>query len=210
QLHTRIMLWGTFFLLFGGMLVLYYAESEWSLFDSFFMSASARTAGFSCCKLESDIGYDVLMFLMEIGGGSGGTAGGIKMTTFVIACAAIVNTSIGNKDVHLFGYTINPMTVLRAFSLIIYFRLVLFASLLLLEYLSPDIDSGALYFDAVSALSTTGLTEGAVVKLGASGKLVISLLMYTGRVGPLTFLLFLFGRQQLKQIDYPEGDIIIG
>ncbi len=197
-------------MLFGGMYLFFVAEPEWSLFDSFFMSASARTAGFICCTPTSDIGYDVCVFLMEIGGGSGGTAGGIKITTFVIACAGIINTSIGNEDVHLFGYTINKTVVMRSFSLIIYFRLLIFVAVLVLEYLYPEVDPNGLCFDVISALSTTGLSAGAINQFGDAGKVIVSILMYAGRVGPLTFLLFLFGREQLKQHNYPEGDIIIG
>ena len=210
SLHTRIMLWGTAILLFGGMFLLFAFEKDITLFDAFFMSASSRTAGFYCCDIRTDAGYDLITWLMTIGGGSGGTAGGVKITTIVIIAASIINTSIGNREVYLFKRTISRETVTRSFAFFTHFLTVAFASCIWLEILYPQHNADGMYFEIVSALSTTGLSVGIAEELEAGGKAILCLLMYTGRVGPMTFLLFLFGRENLKRKNYPKGDVAIG
>ena len=147
---------------------------------------------------------------MAIGGCSGGTAGGVKITTHVIAIVGIINAAIGNRESHLFRYRVDHEVILRAFVIIVFFWLITDGATTWMESLYPSIPPYYIYFEVLSALSTTGLSFHVTEHLETGGKLILCALMYAGRLGPLTFLLFLLGKEKSTQLRYPRGEVLIG
>ena len=169
------------------------------------------------------------MLLMLIGGSPGSTAGGIKTSTVALALAGIVSALRGDPETIIFKRRVPTGNVLRAQTIIILFALLscLGALTLAQTEAAPETDPAhpiparterrerpdpyETTFEAVSALTTTGLSLGKTTSLlSRKGKLLLVLFMFLGRVGPFTVLLFLVGREKRGQLKYPEERVIIG
>lgn len=146
---------------------------------------------------------------MLIGASPGSTGGGIKTSTVAVAVAAIINTFQGNRDVLVFRRRIPNANVLRAFTIIVLFVLLACAGAIVIQLLTRKATMMECFFEAVSAIGTTGLTIGGTGKLTEAGKLFLSLFMFMGRIGPFTIMLFLMGREKRAHLRYPEERVII-
>lgn len=206
----------TIALLFLGTLIFLISEyngvlSEMNLADkimnAFFNSVSARTAGFSSVDLSPiDCGgFLILVFLMIIGGSPGGTAGGIKTTTFAILVITAINTFLGKKNV-VRNREILPETVYKAIGLIFVYLLVLTISIILL-ITTQSVSHIKLAFEAVSAMGTVGLSMGATSGLDTFGKIVIIATMYIGRVMPAMVIYYLNSKITEFDLSYPKAKI---
>ena len=185
---------------------------------SFFQAVTPRTAGFNTLDIGALTAPTLflMMALMFIGAGPGGTAGGIKVTTFSITVAALWATVRGAHDTVLFKRRLRPDLVARAFfiSLIAFLAVNVVAGLLLItegRTLLPTL------FEAVSAAGTVGLSTGeagAPVSLSGHfspfGKLLIVVTMYMGRLGPLTLAVAVARRGTPPPVRYPEGRVLVG
>ena len=219
---TRIVLLGTPILLLAGTVLI--ASLEWTnpgtlgpldwpakLLAAFFQSVQTRTAGFNSIDIgqmdsASLLGMDALMF---IGGGPGGTAGGIKVTTFVIMLFFVLAELRGSEGVNVLGKKI-PRGVLRQMITLglLSFGIVVTACVVLM--LDSRFTLDELAFEAFSAFGTVGLSTGITAKLDALGQIVLILLMFLGRLGPLTFgAAFVRARHPLGY-ELPEERPIIG
>ncbi len=215
RVHSKVVLYATFALLLLGTLLIHIFGTErggevlW--FDAFFLSASARTAGFSTLDLRvlPPESIAVLTVLMMIGVAPGSTGGGMKITTVALALAAIYSTISGNREVLLFKRKMPMETILRSFTIIFIYILCCGLGAFCLQMVSEH-SAGANFFEAVSALTTTGLSFGVSPGLYPVGKLVVILLMYLGRIGPFTILLFFMGREKPGHLQYPEERVVIG
>jgi trk system potassium uptake protein TrkH len=183
-----------------------------------FQSVTARTAGFNSIDMAAltPPAYLFLLVLMFIGGGPGGTAGGIKVSTFGVTVMALWATIRGMREPHVLKRRIPGDVVARAFfiSLIAFLSLNLVAGALLV---TEGTDLLATLFESASAFGTVGLstgTPGTPLSLSASfsepGRLLICLLMFAGRIGPLTLAFALAARQTAPRVRYPEGRVLIG
>jgi Trk-type K+ transport system membrane component len=151
------------------------------------------------------------MVLMLIGASPGSTGGGMKTSTIAVAAAAIWNTFQGNTEVLMFKRMIPSSNVLRAFSIIVIFLLITYAGVMTMQWLSPETEMTSLMFESISALTTTGLSiNGTTPSFGVPAKLMLALLMFIGRMGPFTIMLFLLSREKPGQLKYPQERIIIG
>lgn len=163
--------------------------------NAFFMSASARTAGFNAIPMEGmfEISLLVLIPLMFIGGASGSTAGGIKANTFGLLLVAIISTARGLPSAVAFGRRIPHIVVYRGMAVALLSIAVVFVVGLGLELSTGGrlIDRA---FEAVSALGTVGLTTGLTRELSDPARLLIAAAMFAGRLGPLTLVLALTAR----------------
>lgn len=177
------------------------------IINAFFNSVSARTAGFSSVDLGPiDCGgFLILVFLMIIGGSPGGTAGGIKTTTFAIVVITAINTFLGKKNV-VRNREISPEIVYKAIGLIFIYLSVLTISIILL-ITTQSISHPKLAFEAVSALGTVGLSMGATSGLDTFGKIVIIATMYIGRVMPAMVIYYLNSRITEFDLSYPKAKI---
>lgn len=230
SVHTRLALTATAVLLAGGTLAI--LTLEWTnvrtlaplplgdrLLAAYFQSVTARTAGLHTLEIGAMTApaLFVMMALMFIGASPGGTGGGVKTTTFAITLAALGATVRGSDDTVIFKRRLAPELVAKAFfvSLIAFVALNGVAWLLLL---AEGRDLLHTLFETTSAFGTVGLSmgeNGSLVSLSAffspAGKLLIMLMMFIGRTGPLTLAIAVARRGQLKaRIRYPEGKILIG
>lgn len=223
SLHTRLVLTVTAFLIIFGTVVIFALEwnnpktmapLSWAgkLLSSYFQAVTPRTAGYNTINI-GDMGNATLFFiiiLMFIGASPGSTGGGIKTTTAGVLTAAIWALFRGKEDVQLFERRIAKNLVYKAFALtLVAAVLIVFITMMLCIH-EWDIPFLNLLFDVVSAFGTVGLTTGITPELSAPSKLWLILMMFAGRVGPVTLALALALRQRKAAVQYPEGRVIIG
>ena len=213
QMNTRVTLLATVILVVAGTLLIkfleYAQDGHISYVDAFFQSVTARTAGFNSVNLAglSSSTLVVLIILMLIGAAPGSTAGGMKVTTVTLACAAIASTFKGQQKIIIFNREIPITNVLKAFTIIIIF--ILLATLGGI-FISAQTDQSMVnsMFTASSALGTVGLMLDNITDF--SEKIFLMIYMFIGRIGPLTIFLFLLGREKNSHLSYPEERMIIG
>lgn len=182
------------------------------LLASYFQSVTARTAGFNTV----DIGavkapaLVVLMALMYIGASPGSTGGGIKTTTAAILFQAMRSAFRRRPQVELFRRTVPRSTIRRSIALVTLTILLLIAAAIALTVAEPDQPFERLLFEEISAFGTVGLSTGITAALSAPGKLIIILLMFAGRVGPLTLMFSLLGEGRPARYTYPQTHMMVG
>lgn len=217
--YVSVVIVGTLILVFGGMIgfLLWDHSRGLSNFDwpekicnALFCSVTARTAGFSTFDLNdmSRAGRFLTMVLMFVGGAPGSTAGGVKLTTLVIFLALLFAVLRGRDDVTLGRHSFNANTVWRAVTVFMLYNVTFLTGFILLI----TFENGGyeeILFEAVSAIGTTGLSMGITEKLSVMGKLVITAMMFIGRIGPLTLLLLLPTRKR-SAIEYPKTPLMVG
>jgi len=227
SLHTRTVLISTAVLIVLGTVLFFIFERKYTLaglplrgrlFASFFQAITPRTAGFNTVDIKAVAPSStlLLMALMFVGGSPGSTAGGIKTSTAAIVVLTAYASLRGRNEVTWQGRTISNEVQRRALAIALAGLLILgiFAALLLAL---PSLDSGQpqgsfreVLFEAVSAFGTVGLSEGITPKLSTTGEILISLLMFIGRVGPLTIAVAIGGRGTPVKIKYPEERVMVG
>lgn len=218
SLHARLVLIGTGIILVLGTVIILLLESShtlaalpWSekLLASYFLSAT-RTAGFSTIDLGNAIlpTKMFLMGLMFIGGAPGSTAGGVKVTTFLLIVLMVWSVFANKKDVEISHRRIDPHDVFRAVTVVIISILVIFTFTLLLSLQHHDLTK--VLFEVVSATGTVGLSLGLTPQLTVLGKSLIIITMFFGRLGPITIGLAMADRPQRANIRYPQDHIMIG
>lgn len=178
-----------------------------------FQSVTARTAGFNTVDLNifPDVAIVVIIILMFIGGSPQSTAGGIKTTTFWIILVSAWSYLKGNDSIRIWHKQIHPETFRRAVVLtIMAFLLVMVASALLIYYNNSEKNQLKLLFETVSAFGTVGLSMGPTFELNTMQKLILILMMFIGRIGPLSFAFFFVTRKKKSMIEYPDVDIPTG
>ncbi len=209
SMHTKVVLSVSAVLLLVGTLLLKLTE-QISWLGAFFHSVSARTAGFSSYRLGgfTDAGLFVLIVLMFIGASPGSTGGGIKTSTFFVLLQGIKSAAT-NKSEKAFHYAI-PKDAFRKAAVILLLALgVVTVSTFLFLVLEPSVRLMDALFEMVSAFGTVGLSTGITGTLGVPAKLLSVLMMYIGRLGPLTVAsLWYFSKGE--RVSYPEGNLAIG
>jgi trk system potassium uptake protein len=222
SMHTKITVTMTAGLLAGG--TVFMLASEWRnpatlagmslpdrLLNAFFSSATTRTAGFHSLDVESMtdgtwLGTVVLMF---IGGGSASTAGGIKVTTVALLFFVILAEIRGERQVVVFDRQVIARVQRQALAVtLLGVAAVVTAALLLTEMTEHSLDR--ILFEVVSAFGTVGLSTGITPDLPPAGEVLIILLMFFGRLGPITLASALALRQRDRLYELPEGRPIIG
>ena len=157
----------------------------------------------------SETGSFLTIFLMIVGASPGSTGGGIKTTTFVVILLAMVSYIKRDSELNIFDRRIGESVLRRAFCLTTLY--VLFAGLgsfLLLALQNLPLKDTL--FEAVSAMSTVGLSTGITRSLGVASKIIVILLMYCGRVGSLTVVMAVAERRNPVNIKNLEEKITIG
>ena len=221
-LHTKITVTGTILLLAGGFLAI--LAMEWDnpdtlgpmglggkLLNAAFHSVMPRTAGFNSLDVGS-FRDETLMtnyFLMFIGGGSAGTAGGIKITTFAVLLAVVLSEVLRRRDAGVFGRRFGSAVERQALTVIVLAGTLIFAATTYLASITPLAFEDVL-FEVISAFSTVGLSTGITADLPPAGQLVIIALMFIGRVGTITVATALALGGQPRPYRYPEENPIVG
>lgn len=223
RLQTKVVLTVTTCLIVGGMLALFAAErltgqnsdaGGFGLPDALFQSITARTAGFNTVEIAalSDASKLTLILLMFVGGSPGGTAGGVKTVTFVVVLMTVIATLRRREDVEIFNRSVRVMIVRRAITVMILFGLALFGATLGLCFTeaSNQFTMMQIFFEVASALGTVGLSTGITASLTTAGKVIMIIVMLTGRLGPLTLLAAMTFNLKPARYSYPNEVIVVG
>lgn len=221
-LHTKVMLVGTLVLNVVAMLAVLALEygnpatlGQLSslgdkLWVAWFHGAAPRSAGFNTLDVAGmqPASAMLTMVLMFIGGGSGSTAGGIKLGTFIVLVLATRSFLRADHQPVIFGRSLDSTVILRALAIstISVFGVLIGVFLLSITERGDFLD---IAFEAVSAFATAGLSRGLTPNLSAPGQALVMLLMLIGRVGPLT-IAFLLATRRSAAIHYPSGRVNIG
>lgn len=221
RLHTKLVLFITVCLVFGGAVLLFLCENGTASYEnlntseriaaSLFQSVSARTAGFNTVDLAAltESGRFLILVLMMIGGSPGSTAGGIKTTTFAVLILSVITTSKNRKSTEVFGRRLEDHVsrkVLCIFTL--YLSLSLTVGAIISRVENADLMNSL--FESVSAIATVGLSAGMTPTLSPLSHLLLAFLMIFGRVGSLTMLLaFASGKKHVPSA-LPAEKIQIG
>jgi len=226
RFHTKLVLFLTAGILFTGTVSTLLIE--WNnpgtignlsipdkLLVSFFQTVSMRTAGFASIDYTQARPVTLLIYILQmfLGGAPGGTAGGLKITTFFVLLVFARSELLGLPHANVARRTIEPRTVQKSFSVFIIF-LITFLSGLILVGITAEGNPRFIYimFETISALATVGVTANLTPELGRLALSIIMLLMFIGRIGPLTLLVSLAEYQPDKKdmIHYMKADITIG
>jgi trk system potassium uptake protein TrkH len=229
SVHTKLALSVSAVLIGGGALAFWALEAPRLLFGlsrgeqamaSLFQSVTARTAGFNTVDIAAlaPATLFLLVLLMLVGGSPGSCAGGIKTTTFGVLVLAAHSRLRGRLNVNAFGRTLTPTTVRNTLSIAMGGGLVvatgLFALLLAEAPEQTLADERAAFlsylFETASALGTVGLSTGVTPTLGPVGRLLIVVLMFVGRLGPLTVASALVRERPVNDWRHPEEDVMVG
>ncbi|TNM39819.1 TrkH family potassium uptake protein [Nocardioides albidus] len=222
SLHTTMTVGATAVLLVLGTVLI--TVGEWNnpatlgsmdapgrVLAGFFHAVMPRTAGFNSIDYGDVAGGTLLItcILMFIGGGSAGTAGGIKVTTFVLLFWAILAEVRGERDVEAHGRRIDERAVRQALTVaLLSVGAVSTATVVLTELTEHALD--AIFFEVVSAFATVGLSTGITADLPGPAQLVLVALMFLGRLGPVTLVSALALRERGHLYRLPEGRPLIG
>jgi trk system potassium uptake protein TrkH len=172
---------------------------------------TTRTAGFNTIPIASlsTITLTIIILLMFIGASPGSTGGGIKTSTFAILLLSLGNILRGKENIEVFRRKIPSSIVYKAMALVVATLLMLVSIFLLLLAFEKH-PFLPLLFESVSAFGTVGLSTGITPDLTIVGKLLIIILMYGGRIGPLTLGFALTRVLRRGKVEYPEARVMIG
>nr|WP_245780163.1 potassium transporter TrkG [Actinopolyspora righensis] len=222
SLHARVTLLAYSALLVVGVLA--FGAFEWNnpetlgplsagskLLVGLFHGITPRTAGFTTVDIgeinpTTMLVNDVLMF---VGGGSAGTAGGIKVTTFALLAFVIFTEVRGEAQVHVLGRKLPVGLQRQALTVVLVAVGMVFTATLLLLVITP-FELDVTLFESISAFGTVGLSTGITEQLPRAGELVLIVLMFTGRLGPITMASALALRERGRRYDLPEERPIVG
>ncbi len=202
--------WGTVLLLAIGTLGGRVFEQE-SWLVSFFQSATTRTAWFNAINMETLHPGSIVLteVLMAIGGGSGGTAGGVRITTVAVLIAVVIAEVQGREEVDIRRKRIPSATVRQALAVVMLSLTLVIGATLAITTVAPELGMEAITFEVISAFSTTGLSLGITAALPVSAQLILVVLMFAGRVGPITVVAAL-ASQKRSHLSYPKERPLIG
>ncbi len=222
-LHSKIAITATLILIFVGAALIFAFEynnpqtiKEYTLLQkievSLFQSVTTRTAGFATVPQENltNASSVVCLLLMFIGGSPVGTAGGIKTVTFAVLVASAFTSICNKEDTEVFGRRLTKQAVSKAVAVTCMSFIIMFISTVLLSAVT-DANALDIVYETVSATATVGLTRNLTASLNSIGKLIITITMYLGRVGPIS-LAVAFKRSKDNQniVKNPIEEISVG
>ena len=222
SLHSKLAISFTVFLILFGTIIFYILESNNPLtmqeftfkektLASLFASITPRTAGFNSIDVAGMNQSSTLLtiILMFIGGSPGSTAGGVKTVTMLVLIISTISIIKGERDVEVFKRRIPYETIFKSIAIImIGIALVFFVTFILT--LTEDQEFLNILFETTSAFGTVGLSRGITSELSDAGKVILTLTMYSGRVGPLTLAFAVGYKEEHKRFRYAEGNITVG
>ncbi|RAP27468.1 Trk family potassium uptake protein [Brevibacillus laterosporus] len=223
SLHTKVVLTTTAILIVLGTLFIFILEftnaktlqplsPAGKFFGALYQSVTSRTAGSNTISI-GDMRQSSLFFiivLMFIGASPGSTGGGIKTTTFATLLGAVWAQIKGREDVIFYRQRILPHMIYKSLTVTMIALFIVIVVSMILTITEPGKDFLMILFETVSAFATVGLSMGLTPDLSDFGKIIISLTMFAGRVGPLTIAFALAQRNRKEYFRYPKGKIMIG
>ncbi len=228
SLNSRIVLSTTIGLLIFGFVFILLFESgntlsslSWpqKILHAFFQSVTTRTAGFNSLDIGhlSNATLFIMIILMYIGASPSSTGGGIKTTTLATILAFTRSRFKNQEHTQVFNRSLSGSAVSKAVTIVIFssFTVILFTTLLLFTELSGHSHQASrglfmeLLFEVTSAIATVGLSTGVTPHLSPAGRVLITLVMFIGRLGPLTTALAI-GKKEPQKFKYVKEEILIG
>ncbi|MEO0070069.1 MAG: TrkH family potassium uptake protein, partial [candidate division WOR-3 bacterium] len=220
SIHARLVLWATSLLIGVGTIVFFFLEYDNALnnlsigtrlLSSLFQAVTARTAGFNtvAINLLKPVTLFLWAILMFIGASPGGTGGGIKTTTIAVILLAVRSRLRGEEEI-TFGNRFIPKEVVYRATAIVALSLAVCAACFTLLLVTQSQRFEWLLFETVSAFGTVGLSCGITPNLNYIGKLSIIILMFVGRIGPLTLTLAMAAPRERSLVAYPSARVIVG
>lgn len=216
SIHTKFALAITFFLIMGGTLAVFITQSSTPILEglltALFQTVSASsTVGFNTIDIGAMLPASlfILIILMIIGASPSGTGGGIKTTTFGVLVLTICSVLTRKHHTNIFNRSIPIETVGKALTIGLLSVLWLTFSVLILT-ITENLPFMDLVFEASSAFGTVGLSTGITAKLSFAGKMMISISMLFGRVGPLAIGFSLIGKEKPDRFKYSSGNVLVG
>ncbi len=220
SVHTKLMLVGTILLLLIGSVGLYLLNlsnfSKLPLKDrilvSIFHSVNARTAGFNSIDIDglSLASKFLLILLMFVGAGSGSTGGGVKVSTFLVLFLASWRYVLGHEEVVVYRRTIPWAVFQKAVAILVFALGVVSLGIMGISFFDPQLGFDKIAFEVVSAFATVGLSCGITPDLSNPSKVIIVLLMFVGRLGPLTIAMALIRSRKHLKVHFAEGRVMVG
>ena len=222
SLHSKIVVVMTIGLLLFGTIVFFILENHNvktlrnlnfvdKVTNSFFQSVTTRTAGFASLSQTglTESSTILSIFLMFVGGSPASTAGGIKTTTIFLLIVTTISFVQNNDEIEVFSRRISFSIVKRAIGIFV-ISIILVNSVVFVLSLIEDYSFIDLLFETVSAFATVGLTKDLTPHLKDITKMIIIILMFIGRVGPLTIIFSFYNKVNKKKFKYSNGNVIIG
>jgi trk system potassium uptake protein TrkH len=218
--NTRVVLIGTVALLISGTFFVYALEHHRTIsgetlgtqyLAAFFQSTTLRTAGFNTIDFSA-VGVTTLLMMavyMFIGGAAGSTAGGIKVNSAAVVGAHLRSTLRDREEVTLFDHAIPSQVVTKSLMIVVFGVVAVTAGTVALS-LSESASLEKVLFEVVSAFGTVGLSTGITSSLSVFGRCVIIILMFVGRIGPLTLLAAAAWRTGTQRVRYAQAEVMIG
>jgi trk system potassium uptake protein TrkH len=220
DLHAKLVVVTTVALLLAGFLLM--AAAEWNhtlkgmsftdkVMNAFFLSVTPRTAGFNSIDYAAvtPATFTLTLVLMFVGGSPGSTAGGIKTTTLAVLVLLVRQAFRGDARVNAFGYSLKVEALREAVAVTV-LSVVTVLGLLLSLNLTQAMPFDMALFESISAVGTVGLSVGGTARLDEVGKVLVTLGMLAGRVGPLTLLLVVANRRSRRLDWQPEARVDVG
>ena len=221
SLHSKIMIIGTivtnllamafiFILEYHNPHTLGHLSTPNKLWASYFQAITTRTAGFETMDLNNLEEPTALLFLllMFVGAGSASTGGGIKLTTFIVIVISVITFIKGKQEIVLAKRTIANSILLKSLAIFSIALLAIFLAVFVL-CITEKAPFLKVLFEVISAFGTVGLTMGLTTKLTMIGKIIIVMIMFIGKLGPLTLAVSIAKSEQAS-IRYPNEDILTG
>lgn len=220
NINTKIVIVTTSILIVLGTIII--AILEWNnafvhmdiedkIVQSFFNSVTPRTAGFNSVDLTNFSLLTIIVYsvLMWIGGGSQSTAGGIKVNTFAVAISNFFSVIRGKTSVTLFNRELSAESVRRASATIFGSLITIIVFFLILVAMEPEISPKGLLFETISAYCTVGSSLNITPLLADNSKIIMSVLMFIGRVSLITILMSVIQQKGNTKYRYPKDNVII-
>lgn len=211
EFHTKIVLVTSGVLYLISILAIKISEPNLTFMQVLFTSVTSRTTGFSTINMESINGVTkiIISLLMMIGGAPSSTSGGIRVTSIAIIVLTVYSTLRNKKDVIAFYKKIDVQTIKQAVTNIFISSVIVIIAVMLFVKVQ-DIGIEKTLFMCVSAFSATGLSVVNVGSLEVISKWILIILMYIGRVGPISILsIFFFNKKENKDIEYVSGNVML-
>lgn len=220
NINTRLVMYTTGILLVIGFVTYWFFEEEYTLkglspygkfVTAFFGSVTPRTAGFNTVDMTALSVPTILIYLilMWIGASPGSTGGGLKTSTFAVAVLNTWSIASGRTRVEVFGRQVTAETLRKAFAVIALSFLTIGLGVFLVMIFNPELALIDVAFEIFSAFATVGLSLGITAKLTTASKLVVSIVMFLGRVGTLTILVAITRKVAEQRYKLPEETVFI-
>ena len=178
----------------------------------FFQSVTCRTAGFNSIDQATlnPISKGISTMLMFIGAAPGSTGGGVKITTFSVLIMTVASVLRGREEVVMWNRRVDKSVVYKAVTIMVCAAALVLVASFIISFLLPQCAFLDIIFECTSAFATVGLSSGVTGEADTISKLILTLLMYLGRVGPVSFALSLVAGSSSRKEIMPEGKIVVG